>query len=251
MKTCAKQYQIVDYFFDELNEIQKNEFEKHLANCEDCRNYFESFFSTAALIKEQKRIKPKPEMLDLYYQALKTKYPTRKKFSFRAKDLLDFLIIKPSFPIRIAEAAVLLMIGIFIGRATIWKAEPVQQFTNGNGYAASHVSELILNHYLQETEMILLDVVNTSPDEDDQVLLSFAQLAQYGNLLQKTSLCRSKAEETNDEKLIMLIDDIELILLEICNIEQRTLTEKVNEIREQINESNLLFEIKNFTGKEI
>ncbi len=251
MKTCSKQNLIVDYFFGELNEIQKTEFKKHLANCEDCRNYFEAFASTAPLIKEQKRIKPKPEMLNLYYQALKTKYPTRKKFSFRTKDLLDFLIIKPPFPIRIAEAVVVLMIGIFIGRATIWKAEPAQQFTNGNDYTTSHVSELILNHYLQETEMILLDVANTNPNEDEQVFLNLSQLAQYRNLLQKTSLCREKAEEANDEKLVTLIDDIELILLEICNIEQRTLTEKVNEIREQINESNLLFEIKNFTGEEI
>ena len=94
-------------------------------------------------------------MLNLYYQALKTKYPTRKKFSFRTKDLLDFLIIKPPFPIRIAEAVVVLMIGIFIGRATIWKAEPAQQFTNGNDYTTSHVSELILNHYLQETSKVL------------------------------------------------------------------------------------------------
>jgi len=190
-------------------------------------------------------------MLELYYGALKKKSPTRKKFSFRAKDLLDFIILKPSFPVRIAEAAVVLMIGIFIGRATIWKAETGQQITNGNSYVTTHVSEMILNHYLQETEMILLDVVNTSPDEDDQVLLSLAQLAQYGNLLQKTSLCRTEAQETDDEKLLSLIDDIELILLEICNIEQRTLTEKVNEIREQINESNLLFEIKNFTREEI
>jgi hypothetical protein len=251
MKTCTEQNQIVDYFFNELDDIQKNEFEKHLTKCEDCRNYFEAFISTAPLIKRQKRLKPESEMLELYYQSLKTKYPARKKLSVRTKELLDFLILKPSFHIRIAEAAVLLMIGIFIGRATIWKAETGQQISNGNSYVTTHVSEMILNHYLQETEMILLDVVNTSPDEDDRVLLSLAQLAQYGNLLQKTSLCRAEARETKDEKLLSLIDDIELILLEICNIEKRTLTEKVNEIREQINKSNLLFEIKNFSREEI
>lgn len=251
MKMCTEQNLIVDYFFNELDDIQRNEFEKHLAKCEDCRNYSEAFASTAPLIKRQKRIKPESEMLDLYYQALKAKYPKRKKFSVRTKELLDFLIFKPSFPIRIAEATVLIMIGLFIGRTTLWKAEPVQQITNGNSYVTTHVSEMILNHYLQETEMILLDVVNTSPDEDDQILLSLAQLAQYGNLLQKTSLCRAEARETNDEKLLSLIDDIELILLEICNIEKQTLTEKVNEICEQINKSNLLFEIKNFTREEI
>jgi len=251
MKTCKQQNQIVDYFFDELDETQKKEFEKHLAECNDCRIQSETFTSTAVLIKGQKRINPDSDLLDFYHQTLKTKYPTRKKFSFQIKDLLDYLILKPSFPLRIAEAAALLIIGIFIGRATIWKAEPVQQFANGNGYITSHISEIILDNYLQETEMILLDVVNTSPDEDDQVLLSLAQLAQYGNLLQKTSLCRAEAQETNDEKLIYLIDDIELILLELCNMEKKTLQEKVAEIREQIKETNLLFEINNFTRDEI
>jgi len=58
MKTCKKQTLIVDYFFNELNEIQRNEFEKHLVNCEDCRNYSEAFASTAPLVRRQKRLKP-------------------------------------------------------------------------------------------------------------------------------------------------------------------------------------------------
>jgi len=251
MKTCKQQHLIVDYFFDELNEIKKNEFKKHLANCEACRIYAEAFTTTAPLIKRQKRIKPGSELLQKYYQQLQAKYPTQKKSSNKIKELMEFLILKPSFSIRIVEAAVILIIGIFIGRATIWKAQPEQQFPNGNGYIASHISELILNHYLQETEMILLDVANTNPMEDERVFLNLSQLAQYRNLLQKTSLCRAKAEECNDANLVALIDDIELILLEICNIEQRTLIENVNEIRNQIKESNILFEIKNFTGKEI
>jgi hypothetical protein len=251
MKMCTEQNLIVDYFFNELDEIKKNEFEKHLAKCEDCRNYFEAFVSTAPLIKRQKRIKPESEMLELYYQTLKTKYPARKKFTFTTKDILDFLIIKPPFPVRIAEATILIMIGIFIGRTTLWKAAPVQQIINGGEYTTSHISKAILNNYLQETEMILLDVINTSPNEDDQVLLSLVQLAQYGNLLQKTSLCRAEAKETHDDKLINLIDDIELILLELCNIEKQSLQEKIVDIREQIKETNLLFEINNFSRDEI
>ena len=250
MKTCNKQYLVVDYFFDELNQQQKHEFEKHLTECEICKNYADVFSATAPLIKKQQRILPEKELMNQYYRELKTKYYSPKKLSAIIKEFFESLIITPSLPVRIAEAAVLILIGIFIGKAMFWKSQPVQQFVNGNKYGTSYVSNLIINNYLQETEMILLDVANVNPD-DEQILLSLSQLAQYGNLLQKTTFCRTQAEETENEKLINLIDDIELILLELCNVEKKTLQEKVFEIRKQINESNLLFEIQNFSGEGI
>ena len=236
-----------------MNKKQKNDFEKHLASCEVCKNNFEAFAATAPLIKRQKRFLPEKELVNQYYRDLKTKYYTPKKFSDKIKDFLDSLLIAPSLPVRLAEAAVLIFIGMFIGKAIIWKSpsEPVQQFVNGTEYDTFVVSELILNNFLQETEMILLDVANINPEEDERVILSLSQLAQLRNLLQKTSLCRTQAEETKDKKLINLVEDIEIILLELCNVEKRTLQEKVFEIKEQINDSNLLFEIKNFTGEEI
>ena len=253
MKTCDKQYLVVDYFFDELSQKQKNEFEKHLAECEICKNYEDVFSATAPLIKKQKRILPEKKLINQYYRELKTKYYTPKKFYTIIKEFYASLIIRPSFPVRVAEAAVLILIGIFIGKEIIWKSQPVpvQQFVNDNKYATSYVSDLVINNYLQETEMVLLDVANVNPNDDEQILLSLSQLAQYGNLLQKTSLCRTQAEETKNEKLINLTDDIELILLELCNVEKKTLQEKVFEIRRQINESNLLFEIENFSGEGI
>ena len=252
MKTCDKQYLVVDYFFDELDQKRKNEFEKHLADCEICRNYVEVFSATAPIIKRQKRLLPEKELMNEYSQRLKENYYSPKKFSTTIKEFFESLIITPSIPIRVAEAAVLILIGIFIGKEIIWKSQPVsvQQFANGNKYGTSYVSELIINNYLQETEMILLDVANVNPD-DEQILLSLSQLAQYGNLLQKTTFCRTQAEETKNEKLINLIDDIELVLLELCNVEKKTLQEKIFEIRKQINESNLLFEIQNFSGEGI
>ena len=253
MKTCNKQYLVVDYFFDELNQKQKNEFEKHLAECEICQNHLNAFSATAPIIKRQKRLLPEKELMNEYSQQLKANYYLPKKFSTTIKEFFESLIITPSIPIRVAEAVVLILIGIFIGKEIIWKPQtvPLQQFVNSNGYSASYVSDLVVKNYLQETEMILLDVANINPEENEQIVLSLSQLAQYGNLLQKTTFCRTQAEETKNEKLINMIDDIELILLELCNIEKETLQEKVTEIRQQINESNLLFEIKNFSGDEI
>ena len=253
MKTCDKHYLVVDYFFDELSDKQGNEFETHLPGCENCRNHLNAFIETVPMIKQQKRILPEKELINKYYSNLKTTYYKPKKFSDRIKNLFDSLIFKPTLPIRLAEAAVLILIGVFIGREIIWKSQPaaIQQFANGATNINSYINELILTNFLQETEMIFLDVANINSNDDDQAILNISQLAQYGNLLEKTSLCRGRAEATEDEKLINLIDDIELILLELCNLEKKLLQEKMSEIREQIHESNLLFEIANFTEKKI
>jgi len=251
MKTCDKQYLIVDYFFHELDETQKKEFQTHLSDCAICRSTSEAFSTTAPLIKKQKRIPPGPELLRHYTQQLKAQYYSVNTFFARITKIFDFLILKPSLSIRFAEAAVLILIGIFIGRMTFWKAQPTQQGVNGKDFSTPHVSALILDNYLQETEMILLDVTNTNPKENDEALMSLSQLAQYRNLLQKTNICRAEAEEAHNEKLIQLTNDIELILLDLCNVEKLTLHEKMNEIKEQINDANLLFKLKNFTAEKI
>ena len=71
MKACDKQYFIVDYFFHELDESQKKEFEQHLGGCALCRSQVEAFSAIAPLVKKQKRDQPQPGLLRQYRQQLK------------------------------------------------------------------------------------------------------------------------------------------------------------------------------------
>lgn len=246
MKTCDQQYLVVDYFFNELTQAHKKQFEQHLTECQDCSNNLEALQVTAPLIKNQKREYPEKESLQQYHQQLKTKYYAPERLSIRIKKLGAKFISKPSIPWRLAEAAALILIGIIIGRMTIWKSQPSPDQLAANGYISieSSVSDVLLKNYLQETEMILLDVKNLNPIEDEQILINLKQLAKFRSLLQKTILCRSQAQEFNDDELVKLINEIELILLELCNVEKETLAETLLEIRQQMEDSNLLFNIK-------
>ncbi len=251
MKTCDQQFLIIDYYFHELADSQRRDFEKHVQECALCQKQAEAFAATASLIKKIKRAQPEPALFRQYSQQLKAHYYPSKNLIARITEVLDSLIFKPTLAVRLAEAAVLILIGIFIGRMMFWKAQPIQQATNDKEFSAPVIASLVMDNFLLETEMILLDIVNTNPTDDEQVLLSLCQLAQYRNLLQKTKICRAEAEETHNAKLIKLTDDIELILLDLCNVEKKTLQEKIVEIKQEIDDMNLLFELKNFAAEKI
>ncbi|OQX96124.1 hypothetical protein B6I21_01870 [candidate division KSB1 bacterium 4572_119] len=253
MKKCHKNHLVVDYFFDELVEKDKEQFRKHLDCCEVCSASLAALSETAPIIKEYKRQLPDKKLMRLYKTKLKEKFYRPLSISSIADKLFRSLIIKPSIPLRLAEAGALILIGVIIGRMTFWKSSPNIDYQTNGGYEIllSSDGKTLVDNYLLEAEMLLLDVSNLNPLEDEQVLINLKQLAMYRSLLQKTLLCRERAEKLDDEKLLTLIDQIEPILLDLCNLEQETLDETVSELRFQIRESHLLFELKTMNQEKI
>jgi len=253
MNRCQQQHLVVDYFFNELNKIQRAEFERHLANCQVCHESYTALSEIAPLIKKQQRADPNNRLFRQYHRNLRKMFSTSNGISAAVSKIGRFLFSNPPIPVRIAEAAALIIIGIFIGRLTFWES-PATTHINPDKYAEvmePTAGEVLMKNYLQETEMILLDVANLNPVEYEQFLIHLKQFAIYKSLLQKTILCREQAQELNNEKLLTLIDEIEPILLELSNIENETLNETLAEIRSQIKESHLLLELKAISLEKI
>ncbi|OQX87208.1 hypothetical protein B6D60_04355 [candidate division KSB1 bacterium 4484_87] len=252
MKECPQQNLIVDYVFRELDTKTKTEFEAHLKSCQSCQQQLREFKAAAPVFQKARRIHHPKRPAQNYYKTLKENFYPSMSLAQRIHEWAADFFLTPSIAMRVAQAVAMLVVGVFLGRFLFFQEPiPVAVKNETSPILAANVSDQFLRHYLQETEMILLDVANTNPAEDRQILSSVKQLAIYRQLMQKTILCREHAEELNDDVLANLINEIELILLDLCNTEDENLIETLQNVRRQIKDSHILLEINSVESRGI
>jgi hypothetical protein len=252
MSSCNQKHFTVDYFFDELTDDQKLKYENHLKRCELCQQHLDALKGTATAVKRFQRQQPDKKFLKNYHRQLQEQFSSEKKRTPIIDKVIDIFIRRPSIAIRIAEAVALLVVGVFIGRNFVWQSEflrtPLSQYQNN--YQILN-EDLLLKNYLRETEMVLLDVSNLDPVEDQKIIFNLIQSTKYRYLLQKTALLKNQAYELEDQQLIELLNRVELILLELCNLEEQVSPAAIDEIKQQLKRSYLLMEIKSIKHQEI
>lgn len=252
MNRCNQKYLLIDYVFNELTLDQKKQLKRHLDGCQDCQKYLTAVATTFNTIKNLKREKPGPGSLHNYHLKLKQAFGTEKIAGPRIEKLVQSFIQKPSIPARIAEAFILLLIGFFIGQTRLLKVDyPIPATFLEHEIYHSAIEPGLLKNYLQETEMILLDVANLDPTEDLKIIIHLIQSAKINYLLQKTILIREQAKKLNDDRLAGLLNQIELILLDLSNFKKNELAETISEIKEQMKVSHLLIEIKSIKQEKL
>ncbi len=252
MSNCDQEYIVVDYFFNELNQRERQNFENHLSYCKVCQEHVTALATTSKVLKKQKREQPEKKLLQNYHLQLANEFNTGKKVNSGFDQIIEKFIRRPSIAIRLAESVVLILIGIFIGKMTIQESSTALDSVALNDVPfGSQVEELLLKNYLQQTEMILLDVANLDPVEDEQLLFNLIQSSKYKYLLQKTLLLRDQAKELENHQLSGLLNQIELILLELYNMETNASVETLSLIKQQLKETHLLIEIKSLDQIQI
>ncbi len=183
---------------------------------------------------------------------LEDEFYDKHKITSGFEKIIETFIRRPSIPTRLAEAFVLILIGIFIGKMTIWKANPVAEPQVFNNIThQSSIEDILLTNYLQETEMILLDVANLDPVEDQTIIFNLIQSTKYKYLLQKTFLLRDQAKELENYQLSELLNEIELILLELYNLDKNAQVKTLSIIKQHLKDSHLLIEIKSMNQMNI
>ena len=231
MKTCRFKNSIVDYLYHELAVEKLHDFEKHLNNCPDCAEDLNQFSDTRNLIANRVRPLPDKKLLNNYHHNLKEIY---KGDSF-LEQLIQNIVIKPSFAVRLAEIAVILIIGIFIGKS-LTKSETALQISKQN-----IIDGEFLNNYLFETELLLLETSNIDDAQDIKLILDTDNCKR---LLQKTLLLKEQAENFNKTRLLSLLDQLEFILLELANFEDSSDKEDLDFVKNNIKDWHLFVELK-------
>lgn len=252
MSRCDQKYRMVDYFFDELSQADKQQLGEHVSTCQICQDHLRALAAASQMTRRLKRPRPDRALLRNYHHQLESYFADDQTPGRLVDRILDRLIRRPSIPIRLAEAMVLLLLGFFIGQMTMGRPELERRSILSNEASSDWQTEsMLLKNYLQQAEMVFLDVKNLDPVEDQELIFNLIQSAKYRFLLQKTLLLRDQANDLENQRLSQLLNKIELILLELYNMESNGYVETLSLIKKQLKDTHLLIEITSLSQMEI
>lgn len=235
MKTCRFKNKIIDYLYGELKGIELDEFKNHMDTCCYCSEFLHNFLYTKQLLSKKIRPQPQKSFLNYYHQKLKEIYHNDNIINRRLQKIIQNVIIRPSIAVRLAKIAVILILGIFIGKSLNRTEIPPRMVSRNNAETR------FLKNYLFETELLLLEISNCDREQDLKFLLSNNNCK---TLLQKTLFLKEQAKKYNNIRLLDLLDRLEIILLESANMDDSDSAEQLNYVRKNIKDWHIFVELK-------
>ena len=241
---------MVEAVYSDLPEDEQKQFLQHLDSCADCRREFAILQKTLGIMNKRQIPDPGEDYWGNYWQNLQHRLIERNKtnvISEWVKKLFAFLNVRmPGYAPQLAAAAVILVVGIFIGKF---------YFANNENSMISDVKliqslqdktpvRLSAQRYLEKSKIILLGLVNFDPTQDDPYALNLDYQKEISQQMafQAKTLKKSLAD-SGLVNLAELIEQLEIIMLQIANLEERHDLQGIDLIKSTVNSNGILLQI--------
>jgi len=234
--------QLILFLFGELSTEKAGEIEAHLRLCSECREELKKYEKICQLMDKRSYIEPPSQYWNYYWQKLRPKLKEGKFSRWQNYILLFRQHRYPRWSIIAATSALLLIVGISV--FWFFKARNITQSTETTLPLISQQKESPLtatyvnraaNEYLNEVKPLLLEVANRQPTPLVEWGLDFSlekKLSQQ--LLLQNRLLRREAGSSFDPQLQSLFEDIELVLTDISNLQEKNDGPSIDFIKENI-----------------
>lgn len=252
MLTCQFEPLIIEYLSHSLPDSEKALFESHLRQCPSCSTQLNDLTGVHQLLLKRERPAPDAELVQRYENNLKARFKPESLFTrisaYPKKLLVSFFEVR-TIRFRLAPVIGVLILGIVIGRFFLPSSSPdSERITPPNIIVVSlQPTDLkMIQQYLLESEMLLLDIQNNEGNESFKA--SGAQIKQElaQRLLQRQSFIQEKAQLLNSPALSQFLVKLELLLLEVSNSDTSEIKEAFETIGNSIKENNLLYDVNKF-----
>lgn len=244
MDCKAVNSKLQDYLDGALYSKQKEKFDAHLQTCKSCAAEVKSFrmiFDEAAGLDKQ--VAP-DDLWQKIALGLDEK-PQSGWDAFMDKfsgwwDEISLNVIMPAPALKFAGMALLLVLGIWIGRLTLPSMQnndvQVVQPTQDAGY------RLAAQNYIEKSKILFLGVLNADAEDIQNSGLQMERnMAQ--NLVRQTAVLKDGLSGNRNARLKQLIAELEMILVEIANMEETEDIKDVELIKSGINRKGLMLKI--------
>ncbi|MCI0516133.1 zf-HC2 domain-containing protein [candidate division KSB1 bacterium] len=244
MKKCKFAKYLVDYTRGEMPEADARTLEIHLQTCTSCATAVSELRTVASILQSRERIPPPVELLATYSQSLarlftapRPKPPVSERIEASLRSFF-------SLRIRLAMGMALLFIGIGIGYFLTHSPQPgvfIEPPTVTIPWLSAESRSI--SEFITGSEIILLSLSNLeSPEKVNPAEIRLYQ-QQSEHLVRQAAQIRDWAVLLNDADLNILIIDLEKLLLEIANIQQNDLTQKIIEINAATNKLRIFLKV--------
>ena len=230
------------YFNSDLSPAEELALQNHLKSCASCSEKIEKFYNIHSILKNKKRSVAPKELIESYYKQVDLTFG-RESLSHKVALFFSQFRRKRSPLLRTAQIISLVIVGIVVGWLVFAPVEQTVVFHSNDPYQTSHpISNEDIDYiyyYLQASEIILLEVQNTSDPSDFYLNRELAQ-----KLLIKTFKVSEIALQINNLRLINFLNHMELLLHDASNLNIEEMDESLDYIKMMIEEADLLNEVK-------
>ena len=230
------------YFRSDLSPAEELVLQNHLQTCVRCSKKIENFYKIHSELNTYERPAVPPELLDSYHKQVDLTFG-RETLSNIFALFFNRITRKRSPVFRMVLFISLIMIGILVGWLVFAPVESKIVFQTNDPYQMSQpissVDVEFIYYYLQASEMVLLEVKNSSDPSDFYLNRELAQ-----KLLIKTFRVSDFAYQLNNLRLIKFLNRMELLLHDASNLSIEEMNESLDRTKIWIEEADLLNEVK-------
>ncbi len=211
------------------------EVEQHLASCDECRAHYNTLRGVLALVDQM----PVPHRGDDYSEKIWSRLRWRLGSERRRR---------VRWQSALAAAAVLAIV-FFAGQ--LWHARntataPIAGATQSASIAQQQASHdrlllIVVSDHLDSSERMLTEVANADPKRSFDVS---GERKRAVELVATNRIYRQSAARNGDERVAMLLADLEPVLVELAHAGDTLTPDKVAALQKRIESKGLLFKVR-------
>lgn len=236
----------IDVLYNQLTEQNALRFEEHCKDCAECRSEITKLRETLRVMNLRKHPEPDAQFWNRYWEELVPKLERKdQKRIIKFFDVKQFSNVSiPSWAYGIA-AVVLVAVGIFLGRTylNVVPLSNTRQEPTGVIASSSEDSVTAMAHlYLQRSKNLLIGMINTS--DEHSLPADFAAQQQVSrDLIEKATYLKTALKDPDQRRLLQLVKDLEVILLQLANTEIKPGVPVVELVKSGVDQKSILLKI--------
>ena len=244
MKPCRQVRRLfTEALYNNLEPGMQRRFDDHLASCAKCAKAFRRMKRTLAVMDHRVRVEPPPQFWDQYWDRLQQRMQTEKPVVEKP------VVIKRQWQQWIYRAAAVVMLvglGVVLGR--MWVPSSTSIVDKGSHSSAPEVVPASFDQrtqdFLGRSEVLLLGLVNYDPETEETASLDLSRQKEVSQgLIQEAAYLKQGLSGRGDRRLQKLVGDLELILLQIANLEEREDLPEIDLVKSGVDNQGLLLKI--------
>lgn len=252
MKKCEYGKYLVDFVCDELPSREREALAVHIRTCSTCSAQTATLKDVTSALESRERTQPPPDFLDRFEKDLVRLFQQRRDKQTIYSGISSAYRYLFPMRIRLACGFTLLLLGIGIGyyaRHLTSKASRAMLTPQIIMMPVSSQESAAICKFLTDAEIILLSMTNFNNVQD----VKYSDIVVYkhasGKLVSQTIHIWDNTLLVQDTNLNKVLTHIDQLLLEIANIQETDLQQKLVQIREVTNKEKIFRKANDFKAE--